>query len=157
MCYFVLDSGVTCAYLVPAAPIAVEETDMKRELFFAISGAIGALFGLAFLLVPGLSLSNYGMPTDPANILQARYFGSALLAVGLIVFMARETQDAIAVRALLVGNAVADVAGALITFMGLGSLMNSMAWSSVVIYVAFAAGSLYFLLAAKPAAQAQSA
>ncbi|MEJ6022798.1 hypothetical protein [Ramlibacter sp. PS4R-6] len=129
---------------------------MKREQFFAISGVIGALFGLGFLLLPDLSLRNYGVPTDPFNLMQARYFGSALLAVGLITFLARETQDAVAVRALLLGNLVGDAAGGIVTLMALG-MMNAMAWSSVVIYALFAGASAYYLFATKPQAQAASA
>ena len=122
---------------------------MKRQQFFAISGVVGALFGLAFLLLPAMTLKNYGIPTDAHNLMQCRYFGSALLAVGLITFLARESQDAVAVRAILIGNLVGDVAGLLVTLMGL-SLMNSVAWSSVVIYALFGAASAYYLLAARP-------
>ena len=71
---------------------------MKREQFFAIAGVVGALFGLGFLLLPDMSLGTYGVPVDPHNLMQARYFGSALLAVGLMTFLARETQDAAAIR-----------------------------------------------------------
>ena|SRR5437868_10832446 len=129
---------------------------MKREQFFAIAGVVGALFGLGFLLLPDMSLGTYGVPVDPHNLMQARYFGSALLAVGLMTFLARETQDAAAIRAVLMGNLVGDIAGGVVTLMALG-IMNSMALGSLVIYVLFAAGSAWFLFAAKQSAQPQSA
>lgn len=129
---------------------------MKREFFFAVTGAIGVLFGLGFLLLPEMSLRTYGVATQPHNLMQARYFGSALLAVGLTTFLVRATQDAAAVRALLVGNLAGDCAGALVTLMALG-LMNAMAWSSVVLYALFAAGNAYFLFASKPESRAEAA
>lgn len=130
---------------------------MKREMFFAISGIVGVIFGLGFLLVPDMSLRNYGMPTEPHNLLQARYFGSALLTIGLVTFLARDTQDAKAVRALLIAGVVGDVLGAAISASAAGSLQNGMAWSSVAIYGAFAAASAYYLLAANKQAVTTSA
>lgn len=130
---------------------------MKREMYFAISGIVGVLFGLGFLLMPDMSLRSYGVPTDPHNLMQSRYFGSALLAVGLITFLARTTQDGAAIRGLLVGNLVGDLAGAAISAAAAGNLQNQMAWLSVAIYLAFAAAAAYFLFAAKGQAQAHPA
>lgn len=130
---------------------------MKRELFFLVSGIAGILFGVGFLLVPEMSLRTYGVPTEPHNVMQSRYFGSALLAVGLISFMARDTQDAIAIRALLSAGVVSNVAGAVISAMAAGGLQNGMAWMSVAIYGVFAALGAYFLLAGTQQRQAQSA
>jgi hypothetical protein len=128
---------------------------MKRELFFAISGIVGVLFGLGFLLVPDMSLRTYGVPTDPHNLMQARYFGSSLLTVGLVVFLGRDTQDAIAIRALLVAELVGNAIGAAISATAAGSLQNGMAWMSVVIYGVFAAAAAYYLFGAKRPAQVQ--
>jgi hypothetical protein len=135
---------------------AARGAHMSRQQFFMITGTVGALFGLAFVLMPDLSLRNYGVPTDPHNLMQARYFGSALLAVGVITFMAREVQDAAALRAVMAGNLVGDTIGAVVTLMSLG-IMNSVAWSSVVLYALFAAGNAYFLTQLKPRAQAAPA
>jgi hypothetical protein len=60
---------------------------MKLSSFLAVSGAIGILFGLEFLLVPGFALPQYGMPTEPHNLLQARYFGASLLPWSLIAWL----------------------------------------------------------------------
>src|SRR5439155_21544286 len=89
-----------------AGRVCGEETSMKREMFFAISGAVGALFGLGFLLMPEPSLAMYGSPTDANHLLLGRYFGSALLGFGLLIFLARDTKDATAIRAMLVAGVV---------------------------------------------------
>lgn len=128
---------------------------MKREMFFAISGIVGVLFGLGFLLMPDMSLRTYGVPTDPHNLMQSRYFGATLMAFGLISFLARNTQDAVAIRALLVGGLVGNVIGAFISASAAGSLQNNMAWLSVAIYGVFAAAAAYYLFAAKQGAGVQ--
>lgn len=117
---------------------------MKRGMFFAILGIVGVLFGLGFLLVPEMTLRMYGVPTEPHNLMQSRYFGSVLLAFGLIFFLARDTQDPKAIRALLVGGFVGNVVGAMISASAAG---NGLAWMSVAIYAAFAVGAGYLLLA----------
>lgn len=130
---------------------------MKREMFFAIFGIVAVLFGLAFLLAPEVSLRMYGVPTDPHNLMQSRYFGSALLGLGLVFFLARETQDQKAIRALLVGGVVGNLIGAVISGSAAGNLQNSLAWVSVAIYLALAAGCGYYLLVARPQMDMRSA
>jgi hypothetical protein len=119
---------------------------MKLATYFGITGAIGVLFGLAFLLAPGISLSQYAIPTDAYNLMQARYFGSALLAFALIVWLARGTREELAQRALLQATVVGDLVGMVLSIWAVVSgLQNAMAWSSVVIYGVFALGAIYFL------------
>ena len=130
---------------------------MRREMFFAVMGIFGVLFGLGFLFAPDLSLRAYGVPTEPHNLMQSRYFGSALLGFGLIYVLGRNTQDAEAIRALLVGALVGNLAGAVISASAAGHLQNQLAWMSVAIYVAFAAGAAYYLLRARPHADVRSA
>jgi hypothetical protein len=125
---------------------------MKRQVFFAIAGVVAALFGLSFLLVPEMSLRTYGVPAEPHNVMQARYFGSALLALGLLWFLARDTEDPKAIRAILVAALVGNLAGGVISLSSVGTLQNGMAWMSVAIYAAFALASAYFLLAGRAAA-----
>jgi hypothetical protein len=134
-----------------------EGTRMKREMFFASLGIVGVLFGVGFLLLPEMSLRMYGVPTDPHNLMQSRYFGSALLGLGLIAYLARDTQDPKAIRALLLGSLVSDAAGAVISASAAGSLQNGMAWLSVAIYAAFAAGAGYYLLVARERVEIRSA
>lgn len=129
---------------------------MKRETYLAVTGIVGVLFGLGFLLAPAMSLAMYGVPTEPHNLMQSRYFGSALIGIGLVSFLARTTQDAVAVRAILVAGLVSDVIGAAISAAAAGSLQNQMAWLSVAIYVLFAVGAAWFLFADKQG-QAQPA
>ena len=120
---------------------------MKLAAFLGLAGALGILFGLEFLLIPELALSQYGVPTEAHNQMQARYFGSTLLAFGLLLWLARGTQDATAQRALLIASVALNLFGLLLSlwsrFAGLQSLL---AWLSVSIYGALSFGALYFLL-----------
>jgi hypothetical protein len=75
---------------------------MSVKLFLAIAAAIGVLYGIAFLLAPGATLAVYGNAAPSAvAILLARYFGVALLSLGLAVWFVKETSDWTALRGLL--------------------------------------------------------
>jgi len=119
---------------------------MKLSGLFALTGVLGMLFGLEFLLIPEMALQQYGVPTEPHNLMQARYFGSTLLAFGLIYWLLRGSRDDATARALLlvgvVGNLVALV---LSLWSRLEGLQGILAWLSVAIYAVLLLGSLNFL------------
>ena len=120
---------------------------MKLAAFLGLAGAIGILFGLEFLLIPELALSQYGVPTEPHNQMQARYFGSGLLAFGLVLWLARQTQDAIARRALLVASIIGNGVGLLLSLWSrMQGLQGPLAWLGAGIYGALLLGASYFLL-----------
>ena len=125
---------------------------MKLSTFLTITGVIAVLFGAFFLLLPAAALSQYGVPIEPHNLMQARYFGATLLQVGLIVWLMRATQDPISARAVLIGVAVGNAVGVgLSVWAGIAGLQNAMVWGSVVLYGVLLIGCLYFL--ASPAAR----
>jgi uncharacterized membrane protein len=120
---------------------------MKLSAFLGLAGAIGILFGLEFLLIPELALSQYGVPTEPHNLMQARYFGSAVFAYGLIYWLARKTTDDATRRALLLVGVLGNAIGlALSLWSRSAGLQGLLAWLAVGIYAALLLGSLYFLL-----------
>jgi len=119
---------------------------MRLSSFLAVSGAIGVIFGLEFLLVPGFALPQYGMPTEPHNLLQARYFGASLLPWSLTAWLARGVRDDAALRALLSASAVGWLLGVVLSlWAALSGLQSAMAWLSVAIYGVFLLGALWFL------------
>ena len=92
--------------------ISNTEEYMKLTTYLVIAGAVTILFGLEFLLVPGFALRQYAIPTDPHNLMQARYFGGTLLAFGLVIWLARGTRDDVVLRAILQASIVGNVLGA---------------------------------------------
>ena len=80
-----------------------------------------------------------------------RFFGVSLLAIGLLSWLARNTTDAVARRAIMAAFLVSDAAGVIVATAGtLSGAMSSLGWSVVAIYLALALGFVYFEIA-KPA------
>jgi uncharacterized membrane protein YbaN (DUF454 family) len=119
---------------------------MKIATYLAIAGVVASLLGLEFLLFPSFALAQYAIPTDPHNLMQARYFGGTLLAFGLVPWLARRTRDDLALRAILQASVVGNAAcTAISVWAAIAGLQNQMVWGSVAVYLAFLLASIYYL------------
>jgi hypothetical protein len=79
-------------------------------------------------------------------------FGAALLAFAVLTWTAKDAPDSDARRAILLAMFVGDCVGFVVSLRGqLGSVMNALGWSTVVIYLLLALGFGYFSFA-KPKA-----
>ena len=116
---------------------------MRPNTVFLLGGVIATAFGLSFLLVPAMLLPMYGAPTDPATVLMSRFFGVALLQVGLMLYLVRETRDAATQRSIALAGVVGSIAGVLVSLLGvMGGVVNALGWSTVAIYAALLLGYL---------------
>jgi hypothetical protein len=121
---------------------------MNLRAFMIFVTILGVGYGLAFLLIPELLINFYGvgMNATPAVVLGFRFFGTALLTVGLIFWFAKDSRDWSALRSLLIGHGVGDIAGILVSIWATATgIMNAVGWSAVLIYLVLLAGCAYFL------------
>ena len=121
---------------------------MSAKLFLTIVAVLGFLYGLAFVLIPTRVGAIYGVPADPQTALEIQFFGSALIWVGVVSWLARDFRDWDAVRGVVIATAVGCIVGGGVNLLGtFQGLMNGMAWSSTVIYALLLVGALYCLSA----------
>ena len=118
---------------------------MKFSLLMIITAVVALIFGLGFILVPAQSLSLYGVTLNLSGLFVARYFGSALLGVAVLAWLARNAPASIARQAIVLGLFVLSVTGFVVAlfdkFMGPA---NALVWINVVIYLLLALGFGYF-------------
>jgi hypothetical protein len=121
---------------------------MTIKMLFTILAILSFLFGIGFVLAPDQVLANYGIEHSPALALVGRLFGGALLALGVILWLARDFRDEAAVRAVLISTLVGGVVNVVVAIIGtLAGTTNALGWSTVLIYLLAAVGSGYFLMA----------
>jgi FtsH-binding integral membrane protein len=114
---------------------------MRPNTLFLAAGVLALAFGLGFLLAPAAVLPVYGAATDPATLLMSRFFGVALVQLGLTLYLIREVRDGGAVRALCLAGVLGSVLGALVAFLGVRTgVTNGLGWSTVAIYVLLLVG-----------------
>jgi len=97
-------------------------------------------------LIPQKLVELHGGLLDPHVFGALRLYGAALLALGLILWFARDFREWHAVRGVLVGYAVGNVVILIVnvwnTFQG---VVNARAWASTVVIALLLFGALYFL------------
>ena len=114
---------------------------MTLRTLMILNAVIACAFGVAFVLVPGVVYSLYGV--DPSGQLNymGQLFGGALLTIALITWLMRNVTEPTTrkpiVLALLIGNAV----GFVISLIGqLNHAVNTLGWSTVAIYFVLSLG-----------------
>jgi hypothetical protein len=115
-----------------------------------IAAVVALLYALGLLLMPAFMATTYGMGTSASEILLARFFGTELLVLGLIYWLAKDFTGA-SVRPLTAASVIGNAVGFVVSVMGtLGGAMNSMGWSAVAVYLLIGLGFAYFQFMAPP-------
>jgi len=123
---------------------------MKLSTFLSIVGVVAILFGIGFVAAPAEVLAQYGITADRYVVFISRFFGAALINVGLIVWLARNIVDSLGRRSIVLAGLIGDVVGLFVALQGqMNGLANALGWSTVLIYGLFALGFAYFQFAPK--------
>jgi hypothetical protein len=124
---------------------------MNAKLYLTISAVLTVIYAAAFILLPGPSVALFGGPPEPHVMLNIQFFGTALLALGVTDWLAKDFRDSDAVRGVLIGAVVGDVAVGLLTIWGMiQGLPNGVAWSSLIVAGLLLLGALYCLWTISP-------
>jgi hypothetical protein len=125
---------------------------MTYKNFTAFAAVVAFVFALGFIIMPAQLTSIYNVTLNDAGILIAQLFGAALLGYGLLNWFGRDFRNDQARQTLMTANFAADTVGFIFALLGqLGGVsgVNSLGWSTVVIYLILAAGFGYLRFFAK--------
>ena len=118
---------------------------MKLKHLLIINTVVCLVYGIILVLSPATMLSLHGVAQDPGTRLMGQYFGSALIGIGLLTWLARNVADSEAQGAIILALLIANVIGIVISVLGtVSGPMNAVGWSAVAIYVLLALGFGYF-------------
>jgi hypothetical protein len=130
---------------------------MNTRTVLTTAAVVALVYAVGLLLMPAFMGNLYGLGTSPVQELIARFFGTGLLAVGLINWLAKD-MDYATPRPIILGNLVGDAVGLIVALMGtVGGVMNSLGWSSVVIYLLLTLGFGYLQFMGQPVSARQRA
>jgi len=120
---------------------------MRFKTLMVIKAAVCLGFAPLLLFFPGPLLTLLGSSFGPGAAITAREYGAALMGNLMLAWFARNGEESLLRRAivlnLFVYDAVAFLAMLLIQFSG---GMNLFGWGVVAIYLFFTLGFGYFLL-----------
>jgi hypothetical protein len=120
----------------------------RLKQFLAFAAIITVINGLCYTLFPNALLPNYGIAPGAGVALGFRFFGSALLTFGLIMWFVRYSHDWTALRAVLIGATVGNIVGLVVSVWAtVDGVMNGAGWLFVVTYGVLLLGYAYSLWA----------
>ena len=127
---------------------------MKFRIMFLINALIAALLGLGFLAVPDRILGQFGVDAYAATKLAAQFFGTVMLALGLLLWFAKDVTQENLQKGMAIALMVGAAAGLIITAVGTTSnILRSNGWIAMLVYLLF--GLVYaYLVFMKPRAEA---
>jgi hypothetical protein len=108
---------------------------MRFSSLLLFAGLLALVFGVGFFVWPAQLLSVYDASTGPVGYLMARFFGAALIQVGMVFFLIRDVQEPALVRAIARGGMVGSLAGLIVAVSAQRQdLVNAVGWSTILIY-----------------------
>jgi hypothetical protein len=127
---------------------------MNYRIMFLINALIAALLGLGFLAIPNRVLGQFGVDGYAATKLACQFFGTAMLALGLLLWFAKDVTEDGLQKGMAVALMVGAAAGLIITAIGTTSgVLRSNGWIAMLIYLLFGLAYAY-LVFMKPKAEA---
>ena len=119
---------------------------MKLKNLMVIKTVIVFVFGIAFVVIPTRSMSNYGVMLSQGGAVMTQLFGAAFILLGIVLWSARNApRSDVTLRGIVLAVFVGDLMGFIITLIAqLNRVMNSLGWTSVAIYLLLAIGFGYF-------------
>jgi len=125
---------------------------MTFKTLLILKAMVCLVFGIFLLVLPGWLFGMLGATLGPAGTFAAREYGAALFGILILTWLARNTGDRIARRAILLQLLVYDAIGFLVTLLAvLSGSLNSLGWGIVVVYLFFTLGPAYVLIGNKGA------
>lgn len=127
---------------------------MNYRILFLINALIAVLLGLAFVAIPNRVLDQFGMDGYAATKLAAQFVGVAVLALGLLLWFAKDVTEQNLQKGMAIALLVSAVAGLFITLVGINArVLRSNGWIAMLVSVLFGLAYSY-LLFLKPKTEA---
>ena len=136
-------------YLLPPYRILIPFVKLNLKNLFIISALVASLLGLGLILAPvPLMAARTGQPPDILTAHVARQFGIAMLAIGIISWMARNASDSGARNSIVVGFALDYVLLPIETIISI--VRGSESVEGFVLVAIFGLLAVGFILIGKP-------
>lgn len=122
---------------------------MSYKFLFVLNALVSLAFGLALLFVPATVLGIFGVVERyVSTLLVSRFFGSAMVALGSVLWFAKDADDAAIQKNIGIALLISSVLGLIVTIVGMTgdrAVIRSNGWVAIVIYVLFALGYAFML------------
>jgi hypothetical protein len=119
---------------------------MKIKHWFYLQVLMSTVNGLSAMLMPVTWLSMYGMAeVSGETAVTAQALGAALFNYAIVAFFARDSQESIARKAIIIGFCLTHILGGLFMLLAtINGVMAQMGYLGVFFYWLMATGYAFF-------------
>lgn len=126
---------------------------MGYRTLFLLNSFVALLLGLAFLIIPTMAISQFGVDSYTSTKMIAQFFGTAMLTLGLLLWFAKDVASEAIQRHMAIALLVGSLAGVLVTVLGtVSGTLRANAWMAIIVYVLFGLGYAYLVFLRRPQA-----
>ena len=121
---------------------------MNYKFLFVLNALVAFALGVAFLFMPVRALDFFGTETYESTQLVGQFFGSAMIAIGLVLWFAKDVSDPAAQRGIGIALLVSAVIGLIVNVIGISpasGVIRNNGWMSIIVYVLFALGYAFMV------------
>ena len=119
---------------------------MSYRIMFVITALVTVLLGLAFLIVPSIVIEQFGVDDYASTRMVAQFFGTALLALGVVLWFAKDAADDASQRGMGIGVLIGAAAGLIVTIIAtVGGTLRALGWIAILLYLLVGLGFAYLV------------
>ena len=123
---------------------------MNFRNLMIIAAVTAIVFGAGFALAPMQLSSLFDISSTSASDFAFRLYGTALIGIGLLGWLARQSKNSDIQKAILTGLFVTDFGGFLVVlFAKLAGLMNAFGWAIAFLLLLLSAADAYLYFSSK--------
>lgn len=117
---------------------------MSYRIMFVVTAVVTILLGLAFLIVPSIVIEQFGVDDYASTRMVAQFFGTALIALGVVLWFAKDAADDASQRGMGIGVLIGAAAGLIVTIMAaVGGTLRAFSWIAILLYLLVGLGFAY--------------
>jgi hypothetical protein len=114
---------------------------MNCRTLFLLNSLFAFLPGAICLVVPTVAIHQFGVDSYTSTRLMAQFFGTAMLALGLLLWFVKDVANEPLQRGMGIAMSVGSSAGLGITVLGaFTGTLRSNSWMAIVVYFLFGFG-----------------
>lgn len=117
---------------------------MRLKTFMIINGIIAIIVGILLVLIPSVIIQFFGLPADRGMDLDGQLYGSELILMGLVAWLASDITEYKYERRIYAAFTVANLISLVISIVGVASHnFSSVGWIAILAYLILTVG--YFV------------
>jgi len=123
---------------------------MKLKTLMIIKAVASMALAVVLLTIPGQLLTLAGVSSGLGALIYGRIYGAACVGIFLLTWTARNAEDSVARKAILLDACVYDAVGFLVlVVIQLSGSTNALVWVFSAVYLFFALSFGYYLMPQK--------